>query len=86
MIYNLNEMSSLTEDFLISYYSVFPFTYKMFLKHTVIRGGICGEKEFLLAFYDYKKQSREQLPHFNLSNGYNEKETDMRQVRISVVD
>ena len=86
MIYNLNEMSSLTEEFLISYYSVFPFTYRMFLKHAVIRGGICGEKELLFLFYDYKKQSREELPHYNISDVYNEKETDLRQVRISVVD
>jgi hypothetical protein len=84
MIYNLNEMTSLTEDFLITYYSVFPFTFKMFLTRTDIRGGICGEKTMLMAFYDYKKNSREELPHYNIEN-YLDNPTDIRQVRITQI-
>ena len=55
----------------------------MFLKHSVIRGGICAEKELLLLFYHYKKISKEELPHYNISDVYNEKELDLRQVRIT---
>jgi hypothetical protein len=38
----------------------------------------------LMAFYDYKKNSREELPHYNIEN-YLDNPTDIRQVRITQI-
>ena len=79
-------MTSLTEDFFMSYYTVFPFTYKMFLNHTNINSMVRGEKGMLLAFYDYKNKMHE-LPHYTITKHDIESTVkDIRQVRINVVD